>query len=64
MSFTECHTAEQMILDTVTEISSKPVSMVCDDAPPYKGESLGDSLHPTHWVIRANVAGLQEPVTQ
>ena len=36
--FTESNTVEQMILDADTQIGGKPVSMVREDAPSYRGE--------------------------
>src|SRR2546426_12533622 len=47
--FTEANTVEQMILDAVTRPGGTPASMVREDAPPYRGESLGDALRPARW---------------
>jgi type I restriction enzyme R subunit len=47
--FTESNTVEQMILDAVTQRGGTPASLVCEDAPPYGGESLGDELRPARW---------------
>ena len=47
--FTESNTVEQMILDAVAKLGSKPASMVREDAPHYGGESLGDALRPARW---------------
>ena len=47
--FTESNTVEQMILDAVAKLGSKQASMVCEDASPYGGESLGDDLRPVRW---------------
>jgi hypothetical protein len=39
-----------MVLDAVAHRGGKQASMVCEDAPPHGGESLGDELSPTRWV--------------
>ncbi|MBI3301878.1 MAG: hypothetical protein HYZ72_07345 [Deltaproteobacteria bacterium] len=44
MTFTESNTVEQMILDAVAKLGSKPASMVRDDVPACAWESLGDEL--------------------
>jgi hypothetical protein len=63
MSFTSSNTVEQMILDATVKLGHKP-AIVCEDAPSYEGESLGDALRLACWAIRAKVMGLKEPVTQ
>jgi type I restriction enzyme R subunit len=47
--FTEANTVEQMILDAVTKPGAKPAFRMREDAPPYRGESLGDDLRPATW---------------
>ncbi|MBI3301874.1 MAG: type I restriction endonuclease subunit R, partial [Deltaproteobacteria bacterium] len=47
--FTEANTVEQMILDAVTKLGDRPASALREDAPPYRGESLGDELRPARW---------------
>jgi hypothetical protein len=44
--FTEANTVEQMILDAVAKLGDKPASRIRENAPSYRGESLGDELHP------------------
>jgi type I restriction enzyme R subunit len=38
-----------MILDAVTKPGDKPAPRMREDLPPYRGESLGDELHPARW---------------
>jgi type I restriction enzyme, R subunit len=47
--FTESNTVEQMILDAVAQLGDEPASRMREDAPPYRGESLGDDLRPARW---------------
>ena len=53
--FTESNTVEQMILDAVAKLGSKPASMVREDAPHYGGESLGDALRPARWTYALHI---------
>ena len=43
MTFTESNTVEQMIPDAAAKLGGKLVSMVREDAPPYKPMVLGYS---------------------
>jgi type I restriction enzyme, R subunit len=47
--FTEANTVEQMILDAVAKLGDKPASRIRENAPSYRGESLGDDLRPARW---------------
>jgi hypothetical protein len=47
--FTESNTVEQMILDAATKLGDQPASRMREDAPLYRGESLGDELRPARW---------------
>jgi type I restriction enzyme R subunit len=47
--FTESNTVEQMILDAVTKGGDKQTPRMREDAPLYRGESLGDDLRPARW---------------
>src|SRR5919108_341465 len=47
--FTEANTVEQMILDAVAKLGDKPASRIRENAPSYRGESLGGELHPARW---------------
>ncbi len=47
--FTEANTVEQMILDAVTQRGGTPAPMVREEALPYGGTSLGDTLRPARW---------------
>jgi len=49
MTCTESNIVEQTILDAVTKLGGKQVPRVRKDAPPYRGESLGDELRPALW---------------
>lgn len=64
MTFTDSNTIEQTILDAIVKLGHKPASIVREDASSYEGESLGDSLRPACWAIRAKVTGSIESVTQ
>ena len=48
MSFTESNTVEQMILNAIA-LSGGTAPRPVKDAPPGRGESLGDQLHPLNW---------------
>jgi hypothetical protein len=60
MNFAESNTVEQLILNAVTKLGGKQVSMIREDALPYVSESPSDKLCPARWASRAKVAVSKE----
>jgi type I restriction enzyme R subunit len=59
--FTESNTVEQMVLDAVTKLGGKQASRAREDAPPYRGESLGDDLRPSRWTYAPHTEIPRQP---
>jgi hypothetical protein len=43
-----------MILDTATKLGGKKAPIVHEDAPIYRGESLGDGSRPARWTYASH----------
>jgi hypothetical protein len=53
-TFTESNTVEQIILDAARRLGDKQGLRIREDAPHYRGESLGDELRPAHWTYASH----------